>query len=162
MDVEAEDVEAEPASASATAPRACAGGRPNFEPWWPVTIASCVSASTPSVTRTRTRSDACGCRERRLVGRVEHDGSVLLCGAAEQRVVLVVPVHDELAPREPGAARERELARRRDVGADALVAEQAKQRDVRERLRAEETTRRLRTGWPPAARGPGRRIVSSQ
>ena len=56
--------------------------------------------------------DACGCRERGLVGRVEHDGSVLVGGLAEQRVVLVVPVHDELGSREPGAARERELARR--------------------------------------------------
>ena len=39
---------------SPTTARAWSGGRPNFEPWWPVLIASCVSASTPSVTRTRT------------------------------------------------------------------------------------------------------------
>ena len=34
---------------------ASSGGTPNFEPWWPVLIASCVSASIPGVTRSSTR-----------------------------------------------------------------------------------------------------------
>ena len=46
-----------------------------------------------------------------LVRGVEHDGSVLRRRAAEQRVVLVVPVHHELVSGEAGAAGEGELAR---------------------------------------------------
>ena len=34
---------------------ACSGGSPNFEPCWPVRIASWVWASTPSVSRTSVR-----------------------------------------------------------------------------------------------------------
>ncbi len=89
--------------------------------------------------------DARGCRERDLVGCVEHDRRVFFGGVAEQRVVLVVPVHDDLGSGEPGAARERELARRGHVGADALVAEQSQHGDVRKRLRSVEDTA-LRTG----------------
>ena len=97
--------------------------------------------------------DARGCRERGLVGRVEHDRRVVFGGVAEQRVVLVVPVHDELGSGEPGAARERELARRGDVGADALVAEESQHGDVRKRLRSVEDTA-LRHRPPLAAPGP--------
>ena len=46
-----------PAGASAISARASSGANPNFEPAWPVRIASCVSASTPGVTRSRTRCD---------------------------------------------------------------------------------------------------------
>ena len=37
-------------------PSASSGDIPNFEPTWPVRIASCVSASIPGVTRASMRS----------------------------------------------------------------------------------------------------------
>ena len=42
-------------AASRSASTACSGVSPNFEPWWAVRIAACVSASIPGVTRTRIR-----------------------------------------------------------------------------------------------------------
>ena len=53
-----------------------------------------------------------------LVGCVQHHGSALGGRAHEERLVLVVPVHDELGGREPRRPRERELPGRGDVGAD--------------------------------------------
>ena len=51
-------------------------------------------------------------------------------------VRLVVPVDDEVARRlDPGRARERELTQRGHVCADALLAQQPQERDVREGLR---------------------------
>ena len=47
-------------------------------------------------------------------------------------------MNDELAAREPGGSREGELARGGDVGPNSLVAEDAEDRDVGERLRAVE------------------------
>ena len=82
--------------------------------------------------------DAGGRRELRLVGRIEHDRSVLHRGLAQERCVLVVAVDDELAAREPGGSREGELTRGGDVGSDSLVAEDAEDGDVGERLRAVE------------------------
>ena len=88
-------------------------------------------------------SNTRSCSECGLVGRVEHDWRVFFCGVAEQRVVLVVPVHHDLGSGEPGAARERELARRGHVGADALAAEQSQHGDVGKRLRSVEDTAML-------------------
>src|SRR5581483_11715224 len=92
-----------PATSSPTSPAAriacsaASGGIPNFDASCAVRTATCVTASTPGVRRTRTRRP-----------------------------------------------RERELAERRDVGADALLGEDAEDRDVRERLRPvdDECTRR--------------------
>ena len=77
---------------------------------------------------------------RYLVGGVHDDRCGLGGGVAEKRVALVVPVHDELDAGEAGRAREGELARRGDVGADALLEEQAEHCDVRKRLGAVEDT----------------------
>ncbi len=79
--------------------------------------------------------DAGGGREGGFVGRVEHDQGPFGCSFGEEGVVLVVSVYDELAAGEAGRAREGELARRRNVGAQALLAQQAQQRHVGERLR---------------------------
>ena len=98
------------ASASSTSARAWAGGRPNFEPWCPVRIASWVSASTPSVTRTSTRFTPGARRERRLVRRVQDDGGAFGRRSPEERLVLVVAVHDDLVAGHPGRAGELELA----------------------------------------------------
>ena len=71
----------------------------------------------------------------RLVGRVDHDRRPCLRSRSEKRRALVVPVDDELGSREPGCERNGELTLRGDVGADSLLAEQAEQRHVGERLR---------------------------
>ena len=59
---------------------------------------------------------------RRLVERVEHDERARLGRRAQLLVRLVVAVHDEPLALEPGRARERELAERRDVGAEPSSA----------------------------------------
>ena len=84
-------------------------------------------------------------REGCFVGRVENDGGALASRLAQERLVLVVPVDDDLVARQPGGSRERELARRGDVGAEALLAQQPQHGQVREGLRAEDD--------PAAARG---------
>ncbi len=85
----------------------------------------------------------------RLTGRVEDDERIRLRSRPQLLLRLVVAVeHDPLA-RNSRRPRERELAERRDVGADALLAEQPQQRDVRERLRPvddERARRRLPIG----------------
>ena len=53
-------------------------------------------------------------------------------------------MEDEPFAGNPRRLRERELAERRDVGADALLREQPQQRDVRERLRAVDDERARR------------------
>jgi hypothetical protein len=63
-----------------------------------------------------------GRRQRRLVGRIEHDGRADRRGVQEKRLVLVVPVDHELVALEPGGPREGELARGGDVGSDPLFA----------------------------------------
>jgi hypothetical protein len=70
--------------------------------------------------------------------RIEDDRRAARRGRAQERLVLVVAVDDEPLPVEPRPAREGELALGCDVGADALLVQQPEQRDVRERLRAEE------------------------
>ena len=124
-------------------------------------IASCVSASTPRVTRTSTRRDARARGELRLVRRVEHDRRADRRRRVEERLVLVVAVDDELVAVEPGRAGERELARRGDVGADALLAQQPQQRDVGERLRPEDDAPVVADGRAERAR-TARASVSSQ
>ena len=57
-----------------------------------------------------------------LVGRVEDDRRTLLRGLPQERLVLVVAVHDELVARQARRAGEGELARGRDVRADSLLA----------------------------------------
>ena len=95
-----------------------------------------------------------------LVGCVEDDRRALGGCLAEERLVLVVAVHDDLVAREAGGAGERELAGRGDVGADALLAQQAQHGDVGERLRPE---RDVAAGRPPRAATRARaRSVSSQ
>ena len=59
----------------------------------------------------------------------------------------------------PAALREAELAERRDVGADALLGEQAEQRDVRERLRPVDDERVGRGRAVGAGVGAERRLV---
>ena len=68
-------------------------------------------------------------------GRVDHHRRPCPRSRSEERRALVVAVHDELVPREPGGERDGELALRGDVGADSFLAEQAEHRHVGERLR---------------------------
>ena len=106
-----------------------------MEPRWPVRIASCVSASTPGRHAHERSADARLGRARGLVERVEDDERAGLGRGRQLLVGLVVAVHEQPLARDPGPLRERELAERGDVGADALLGEQPHQRDVRERLR---------------------------
>ena len=66
-------------------------------------------------------------------------------------------MHDEPVGRDRRGEREPQLAEGRDVGADALLTEQAEQRDVRERLRSEDDQRVGRgAGVRAGARAKGR------
>jgi hypothetical protein len=78
--------------------------------------------------------------------RVEDDGRRGGRGGSELLVRLVVAVEDEPFPHDACRLGERELAERRDVGADALVGEHAQQLDVRERLRPVHDERAARLG----------------
>src|SRR6185503_7608034 len=84
--------------------------------------------------------DSGDCGELRLVGRVEDDGSALGRSGAQELLVLVVAVDDQLVAGEPGRTREGELALGRDVGTDALTTQEAEHSHVRERLRPVEDT----------------------
>ena len=137
-DVHVEPGDVEPAlERSLDSPqRLSSGGRPNFEPWWPVRIASCVSASTPGVTRTSTRRTPAAAA--RLASSGASSTTVAPASAAAARSSssdLLLPCTTSWSPVEPGRARERELAERRDVGAEPFLGEQPQHRDVRERLR---------------------------
>ena len=77
--------------------------------------------------------DARGPRTVELIGCVEDDERV--AGRSELLVGLVVPVHDEPVRRDAGLAGEGELPKRRHVGADAFLGQEAEDADVRERLR---------------------------
>ncbi len=63
---------------------------------------------------------------------------------------------DELVTRQAGGARERELAGGGDVRSHALLPQEAEQRDVRERLRAEEHTTASHRGAKGARAGANR------
>ena len=125
-----------PASrARASASSACSGGRPNFDPSCAVRIDGCVFASTPGVTRTRIRAHARFCRPLHFVERVDdHEARACTRGCLQLFVALVVPVHDEPLPGQPGKERELELAQGRDVRAQPLGGEQPENGRVRERL----------------------------
>ena len=110
------DVDAEHSSprssASATSARACSGGSPNFEPWCPVRIASWVSASTPSVTRTSARSTPAAAASSASSSASSTTGAPSAAAWPRNSLVLVVAVDDERVARQARRARERELARR--------------------------------------------------
>ena len=90
--------------------------------------------------------------ELRLVGGVEDDGRLLGRGLAEEARILVVAVHDELPAREPGSAREDQLARRSDVGSDALLAHEPEDGDIREGFRPVEDAAASTRSRPQRAR----------
>ena len=139
-----------------SASSASSGGRPNFEPWWPVRIFSCVSASIPGVTRIRVRPTPAS-RARSISSSESMTTSAPGRGGRLELVVaLVVAVHDEAVAgdaRPPG--RSADLAERRDVGAEPLLGEEPQERDARERLRpvADERHPARRCGTPAPARG---------
>ena len=81
--------------------------------------------------------DARRSRERGFVGRVEDDGRAFGGRVAEERLALVVPVHDDLVSAVAGRPRERELTGRGDIGSDSLLTEEAEHGDVGEGLRPE-------------------------
>ena len=87
-----------------SASSASSGGSPNFEPWWPVRMCSCVSASTPGVTRISVRVDAGLARAVDLLERVDDDERAGLGRGAELVVGLVVAVHDEAVAGDAGGA----------------------------------------------------------
>ena len=86
-----------------SASSASSGGSPNFEPWWPVRMCSCVSASTPGVTRISVRVAPAPARALDLLERVDHDERAGRGGGAQLLVRLVVAVHDEPVARDAGA-----------------------------------------------------------
>ena len=145
--------------AASIASSASSAPSPNFEPSCAVAIAWWVSASTPGVSRTSTRRTPAAARALRLVGRVEHDERAGLRGGPQLLVRLVVAVEEQAVAGEPGRARERELAERRDVGADALLGEHAQQLDVRERLRPVDD-QRVRRGVAVGARLRAQRLLA--
>ena len=89
---------------------------------------------------TRSRSEG------NLVGSVDDDGSSLPCRFLQKRPVLVVPVHDERGPGESGGTGEPELARRGDVGTDALLGQHPEHGDIRKCLRSVEDAPALADG----------------
>ena len=125
---------ASPAGASAISARASSGAKPNFEPAWPVRIASCVSASTPGVTRSSTR---CGRppsspdSRSRLLGVVEHDRP------------------------DAGLERHRQLRARLGV---AVQVDAARARSPRAARGAARRPRRRRSPGPPRRTAAARRV----
>ena len=95
----------------------------------------CVCASTPGVSRTSTRSTPAAAARSGSSGASRTTVAPAAAAARELLVGLVVAVEEDPVAADAGRLRERELAERRDVGADALLGEDAQDRDVRERLR---------------------------
>ena len=108
----------------------------------------------PGVTRTRKRVAARRARAVELVERVDDDQRAERDRALDQRVLLVVAVDDEPLAVEAGALGERELAHRRDVGAEPLLGEHAAAR----RPTGTPSSRRRRARPAPrrGTRAPGR------
>ena len=98
-------------------------------------IASCVSVSTPGVTRIDDAAHARLGRAAGLVERVQDDERARVGRRAQLLVRLVVPVHEQPVALDPGTAGERQLAQRGHVRAEPFLGEQAHQRDVRKGLR---------------------------
>ena len=89
-----------------------------------VRIASCVSASTPGVTRTSIRATPAAAARSTSSSASSTTRRACRAGRRELFVALVVPVHDEPSPGDPGLQRELELAQRRDVRAEPFLGEQ--------------------------------------
>ena len=100
-------------------------------------IASWVSASTPSVTRTRTRWTPAAAANAASSGASRTTAAPSAAASRRNASPLLFPCTTISSPREPGRPGERELTGRRDVGADSLLAEEAEHGDVGERLRPE-------------------------
>ena len=115
-------------------------------------IASCVSASTPGVTRTSTRRTPAAAARSGSSSASSTTSATGSGGGAQLLVGLVVAVHEQPVAVDARAPREGELAERRDVGAEALLGQQPHHRDVRERLRAVDDERLGRR--PPEERRP--------
>ena len=113
---------------------------PNFEPAWPVRMCSCVSASTPGITRDQqARSAAQRCQPLGVLLVVEHDrADAGLERHLQLGLGLGVAVQVEPRGVEPGAQGEVQLAAGGDVAAEALLGEDAQDRGARERLRGED------------------------
>ena len=120
---------------SSIACSAASAESPNFEPSCAVRIDSCVTASTPGVSRTSTRCTPAAAARSASSGASSTTAAPAAAARAELLVRLVVAVEEDPLAGDLRGLREGELAERRDVGADALVGEHAQQRDVRERLR---------------------------
>ena len=142
---------------------ACSGVSPNFEPRWPV----CDRPVRVGVDSRRHANehplDARGGRPLRVVGRVEDDEAARLRAGAQLLVRLVVAVEHERVSADPGGARIRELAERRRLRAETLVAEQRQHGDVRESLDAVEDGRlRRRLAVRPCPRTQGLLAVDDE
>ena len=94
-----------------------------------------------------------------VVERVDDERGARACRGRQVVVALVVPVEDDVLACDAGGARICELARGRDVGAEALRSEEPQQRDVRERLRAVENERSRRR-LEVLARAPPQRLLA--
>ena len=76
---------------------------------------------------------------------------------------MLLPCTTICSPAEPRSESERQLARRRDVGAEALLGEQAEDRHRRERLRAVDDERVGRgRAVRPRLRAHGRLVVDDE
>ena len=135
VEVDAGDVEAERARAARSRASAASGASPNFDSSCAVWIDWCVTASTPGVRRTSTRRTPAAAARAGSSGASSTTVAPASAAARSSSSDLLLPWKRIRSPVEPGRLRERELAERRDVGADALLGEQPQQRDVRERLR---------------------------
>ena len=123
------------ARAAAIATSASSASRPNFEPTMPGPDRLVRLGLDARRDADEHPADArLGCA-RRLVERVDRDESAGFGGGTQLLVRLVVPVHDQAVAVDPRAPRERELAERGHVGAEAFLGEQLHHGDVRERLR---------------------------
>ncbi len=113
---------------------------PNFWSSWAVAMNSWVCASTPTVTRTSTGCTIAGAGgsvgdAHHVLERVDDDApDAGRHGRLDLRHRLVVAVHQEALPRHPGTQRDRELAARRHVDAQALIGDPARDRGREERL----------------------------
>ena len=137
----------------ARAPRPAAS--PNFDSSCAVWIDWCVTASTPGVSRTSTRRTPAAAARAGSSGASSTTVAPAAAAPRSSSSDLLLPWKRIRSPAIPARLRERELAERRDVGADALLGEQPQQRDVRERLRPvdDERARRRRRGRRAPARG---------
>ena len=160
VEVHAGDLEAERArlvrSRASARPRAS----PNFDSSCAVWIERCVTASTPGVRRTSTRlTPALAAARSARPGASSTTVAPASAAARSSSSDLLLPWKRMPLAGDAGGLRERELAERRDVGADTLVGEHAQQRDVRERLRPVDDER-ARRGFAVRARLRADRLLA--